>query len=87
MFNISDYLEKFKKLTSSKDKIKQAAADSFKEGAGVSVDPTSIRISHGEIIVSVPPAEHAVVFMKREHIIAALKKRLPNIFIDRISCR
>lgn len=87
MFNISGYLEKFRKIGEKSDRIKRAAVDSFKEESGVDIDPASVKISSGEISVSVPPPLHPIVFMKRERIIAALKKRLPEISIERIRCR
>ena len=87
MFNIAGYLEKFKKLGEKKDRIKNAAVDSFKEECGVDIDPSLIKISSGEISVSASPASHALIFIKRTQILSALKKRLPEIFIDRIRCR
>jgi hypothetical protein len=87
MFNIAGYLDRFKKIGAAKDVMRQAAADSFKEAAGVVIDPKSVVISKGEISVATAPLNHSLVFMRRERIIAALKERLPDISIDRIRCR
>ncbi len=87
MFNISEYLQKFKKLGEDKQRIKQVIADSLKKETGVDIDPATIRVSSGEISVSAPPATHAVIFMRKSNVLATLKERLPNISIDRIRCR
>ncbi len=87
MFNISSYLEKFKKLGDAREKTKKSVADSFKEVSGIDVDQDSVKISNGEVIVSVAPTAHAIVFMKRESIIKKIKEKLPGVTIDRIRCR
>jgi len=87
MFNISNYLEKFKKIGDRRDFIEQAAKESFKEAANIDIDPLSVRISHGKIVVSAPPASHAIIFMNRDKIISSLKKHLPEIIIEEIRCR
>ena len=87
MFNIAGYLDRFKKIGAAKDVMRQAAVDSFKEAAGVIIEPKSVVISKGEISVITTPINHSLVFMKRERIISSLKERLPDISIDRIRCR
>ncbi len=87
MFNISGYLEKFKKLGDKRDRTRQLVADSFREEANVDIDLTSVSVSNGEVGVSVPQGAQTIVFMKRQNILAALKRKLPDVFIDRIRCR
>ena len=86
MFNISGYLEKFKKLGDKKDKIRQAIADSLKEETGISINPATVKVSRGEVSVSAPQTAHAIIFMKRERVLQSLKRRIPDVFIDRIRC-
>ena len=87
MFNISGYLEKFKKIGEDKQRTKQIIADSLKKETGIDIDQSTIRISSGEISVSSPPVTHAVIFMKKQQILKTIAERLPKISIDRIRCR
>ncbi len=87
MFNISGYLQKFKKLGEDKEKTRQVIADSFGKETGLEIDPSSIRVSSGEISISVPPATQSVIFMRKERILKNIRESLPKISIDRIRCR
>jgi len=86
MFNIAGYLKKFKTLDSEREKIKDTVFICVQKESGITIDKKSIRFSKGELSFSSPQNTHALIFIKREHIIKKLKELLPKISIDRIRC-
>jgi len=86
MFNIAGYLQKFKILDTEREKIKETVFLCIQKECAVTVDTKSIRFSKGELSFSSPQNTHALIFIKREHIIKKLKELLPKISIDRIRC-
>jgi len=76
MFNIAQYLEKFKCIGESEQGLRRALALVISEVVGVSVDIKNIIIKNGEAIIKVSPLVKNSIYIKKEKILKELRKKI-----------
>jgi hypothetical protein len=80
MFNIADYLEKFKNIGFGEKQLKEAIKLSVKEILNIDLETKVISLKNGEVIFSVSPAIKNAIFIKKTAILNRLKeKHIENI--------
>lgn len=78
MFNISTYLDKFKKISSKKSFLKDAVAASISKVLEINIDKNNIEIRKNNIYLKIKPTVKNEVFIKKKFIINELKaKNIP----------
>ncbi len=82
LFNISAYLEKFKKLGSGDTSLKEVLVRVLGEVVGINISPEKISIKNGEIFLNVSPAIKNTVFIKKETILLKLKEKATQNILD-----
>ena len=75
MFNISQYLEKFKNVGLGERRGKEVIVSSIKEILNLDLDGKNISVKNGEIIFKVSPAIKNAIFIKKEAILKRLKEK------------
>jgi hypothetical protein len=73
MFNISDFLEKFKKFDQDKTLQTENIQKSIENVVGVKVDKKDIRIKEGILHIQGSPALRQEVFLKKESLLSLIK--------------
>jgi len=76
MFNVSFYLEKFKKLEPSGNREKNAAEEVIFESVGVKIEKNSISVSNGVLYLTVSPSLKNEIYMNKKNILRKIKERL-----------
>lgn len=79
MFNISQYLEKFKNIGQSERLLKEAVFIIIKEVVGVEVEAKNISVRNGEIIFKVSPAIKNAIYIKKELILNKINERSASL--------
>ena len=75
MFNIAQYLEKFKNFGFAERTLKEAILTSVKEAMNLELDKKDIIVKNGEVTFKVTPAMKNAIFIKKA---AILKKMAEN---------
>ena len=75
MFNISSYLEKFKKMGVSGRDLRGLCDEVCSNLFGINVDVKNINYKNGVFRVKVPGAIKSVLFMKKDKILSEIKTR------------
>lgn len=73
MFNIADFLEKFKKFDQNKTLQTENILKILENVVGVKLDKKNIVIKDGVLRVSGSPALHQEIFLKKEHLLPLVK--------------
>jgi hypothetical protein len=76
MFNVSSYLEKFRKMAPDGDVEKRAAERAITESIGMAVEKGALRISGGVLYVSVSGALKAEIYMNKSGILKKIQEIL-----------
>jgi len=79
MFNISQYLERFKNFGQSEKLFKELIIELVKEIVGVELKPTEVLVKKGEITFKVSPAIKNAIYIKKEQILKKIKEKNPTI--------
>lgn len=74
MFNISHYLEKFKKIEPKGDSVKYAVHEAIFETLGVRVEKRDISIKDNTLHISVPASLKNEIFMNKQRILQKAQK-------------
>ena len=82
MFNISQYLERFKNIGGTERGMKEAVCLSVKEVVGIDIEAKNIEIINGELLFKISPAMKNAIFIKKEKILAKIKEKNPVILND-----
>jgi hypothetical protein len=73
MFNISSYLEKFKRLEPPGDTVKSAAQDVIFESIGVKIEKKEMEVRDGILFLSVPSAVKNEIYMNKRGILEKVR--------------
>ena len=76
MFNISSYLEKFKRLEPPGDSAKKASQQVIFETIGVKIDKKDMTVKDGVLFLSVPSIVKNEVYMNKRGILEKVKEIL-----------
>ena len=76
MFNISQYLEKFKNIGGAERFLKETLIFLINKEVGVEVRPENIILKNGEAIIKVSPAIKNAIFIKKEKIIKKIEEKI-----------
>ena len=76
MFNIAQYLEKFKNLGGTERELKEALSFAVKKVVGVEVETKNIILRDGEAIIKVSPAIKNAIFVKKEQVLKAVEEKI-----------
>ena len=74
MFNIAQYLDKFKNLGLGERLLKEAVSCSVKDILGFNLDTKDITIKNGEVIFKVSPAMKNAIFIKKSAILKRMEE-------------
>lgn len=78
MFNISQYLERFKNLGGTERELKAVVVLAVKEVVGIEIDTKNIFFQNGELIIKVTPAVKNSIFIKKEKILKIVGGKIPH---------
>lgn len=76
MFNVSSYLEKFKKMAPAGDQEKRAAEKAIFESVGIHIEKESLRVSGGILYISASGALKNEVYMNKSGILKKIQEIL-----------
>jgi len=82
MFNISSYLEKFKKIYSTNLYFKETVIKAVKETTGIDVDKESINYKNGVLTLNVKPIQKSELFLKKKLILSRLNEKSSSKIVD-----
>jgi hypothetical protein len=82
MFNISNYLEKFKTLYSNNLYLKDTIVKVVKEITGIEVDKEKINYKNGILILNLKPIQKSELFLKKSSLLKKFDEVMPNKIID-----
>jgi len=82
MFNIAQYLEKFKTLGMGDQSLKEALVFVIKEVVGVEIETKNVLIKNGEVIIKVSPSIKNAIFIKKDQIMKKVEERVGQKTID-----
>ena len=84
MFNISQYLERFKNLGGTERELKVVVVLAVKEAVGIEIDAGKVVFQNGEVIIKVNPAAKNSIFIKKEKILKIIGEKIPHQHIGEI---
>jgi hypothetical protein len=80
MFNIAEYLTKFKNIGQNEKLQKEVISSVIKEVVGLNIETKNIVVKKGEIIFNISPAMKNAIYIKKEGILKKIKeKNIENI--------
>jgi hypothetical protein len=79
MFDIGEYLNKFKKISESRDFLRNTVSETIKTVSGITIDPKNIEIKDGTARIKEKPIIKAEIFLKKTKIIEVLKVKTDKI--------
>jgi len=82
MFDIGKYLDKFKKLSESRDFLRNYVAQSIKEVCGIEIDPKNIDIKSTVARISERPIVKNEIFIKKAKVLENLAKKMEKKITD-----
>ncbi|MDD5022390.1 MAG: hypothetical protein PHR82_09730 [Endomicrobiaceae bacterium] len=75
MFDIAQYLEKFKNIISSQDFLRNSVAEAIKEICSINIDPKKITIKNYTARIEEKPIIKTSIFLKKIKILELLDKK------------
>jgi hypothetical protein len=76
MFNISDYLSRFKNITPPDKFVKDELVAVVKDVIGVEIKKDNIDVRNGTIFLSVDPIIKNEIFLKKAEVLESLREKL-----------
>lgn len=76
MFNIGDFLEKFKNITPPDKFVKEELISAVKDVVGIAIEKDNIDVRNGTIFISVDPIIKNEIFLKKSEVMENLKEKL-----------
>jgi len=84
MFNITDYLSKFNKLTLPDESLRRAVCELLQEELGVALDRKYIKVHNRVIYVTASPVIKNEIFLRKEFFIQKIKEISQDKIIEDI---
>ena len=78
MFNIAQYLEKFKTLGLGDQSLKEALVSVIKEVVGVEIETEDIILKDGEVIIKVSPSIKNAIYIKKDQVLKLVGEKIGN---------
>ena len=75
MFNISQYLEKFRIMSQSRDFLRNSVAEAVKEICNIEIDPQKIEVKNYVARINEKPIIKTEIFFKKTKILEILNKK------------
>ena len=82
MFNIAQYLEKFKTLGMGDYSLKEALVSVIKEVVGVDIETKNVFIKNGEVIIKISPSIKNAIYIKKDQIMKKVEEKVGQKTID-----
>lgn len=82
MFNISDYLSKFKHILGAEKIQKDIVVSVLKSEAGINIDSDIVSVKRGVALINGSPALKSTIFLHKEKILTELKSVTENKIFD-----
>ncbi|MBU6370748.1 MAG: DUF721 domain-containing protein [Patescibacteria group bacterium] len=82
MFDIGRYLERFKKISQSRDALRTAVAEAVQEICSITINPKQVDVRDGKVVISCRPAVKTEIFLKKEKILANLSEKTGKKITD-----
>lgn len=76
MFNIAQYLEKFKNLGGTERGLKEAIVFSVKKVVGVDIDAKDISLKNGEAFIKASPTIKNAIYIKKGQILKTTEEKI-----------
>lgn len=76
MFNIGNFLEKFKNITPPDKFVKEVLIDVVKDIVDIEIEKDNIDVRNGTIFISVDPIIKNEIFLKKSEVMENLKEKL-----------
>ena len=76
MFNISDYLSKFKNITPPDKFVKDELVVVVKDVVGVDIEKEDIDVRNGTVFISTDPLIKNEIFLKKSEVLESLREKL-----------
>jgi hypothetical protein len=76
MFNISDYLSKFKNITPPDKFVKDELVSVVKDVVGVDIEKGDIDVRNGTVFISTDPIIKNEIFLRKKQVMENLKEKL-----------
>lgn len=81
-FNISDYLNKFKKLSESRGFLRNTISEAIKEVCEIEIKPEDIDVKSGIARINAKPIVKSEIFLKKAKILELLKGKTESKIIE-----
>lgn len=78
MFNISDYLAKFKNITPPDKFVKDELVVVVKDVVGIDIEKSDIDVRNGTIFLSIDPIVKNEIFLKKAEVLESLREKLKS---------
>ncbi len=82
MFDISKYLEKFKKISMSRDFLRDIVSGAVKEVCKIEIDPKNIEVKNFIARISEKTIIKSEIFLKKAKILEILKEKTEGKVLD-----
>lgn len=76
MDQLSQYLERFKKILTSSSEIKETILSVIASISGITLEKTDIDIKHDTLYIKAHPATRNAIFMRKRKVLDELSSRL-----------
>lgn len=76
MFNISDYLSKFKNITPPDKFVKDELVSVVKDVAGIDIEKENIDVRNGTVFISTDPLIKNEIFLRKKEVLESLREKL-----------
>lgn len=76
MFNISQYLEKFKNIGETERSLKEVLARAIKVATNIEIEIKNIIIKNNEAFIKVSPIIKNTIYIKKEQILKLVKEKI-----------
>jgi len=78
MFNIGDYLSKFKNITPPDKFVKDELVAVVKDVVGVEIEKDDIDVRNGTVFLSVDPIIKNEIFLRKKEVLESLRENLKS---------
>jgi len=76
MFNINQYLEKFKNIGGGERNLKEALVFAIKKVLNINIDTKNIVLKNGEALIKASPIIKNSIFIKKEEILKIVEEKM-----------
>jgi len=82
MFDIGKYLGKFKRMSESRDFLRNTVSDVINEVCKIEINPKSIDVKSGIVRINERPIIKSEIFINKTKILSTLARRIQENIID-----